>query len=1247
MLPLNRENKSEGKTGTHRLGGSAYPSLVGGKGFSLVELLIVVAIVAILGAVSFVAIQNTKSRALNERMTADLVAIANALEDFRRDHQGAFPVPVPRSNQNVLCFDAAGAYTHDCAGANFVQGMIDNELLTKRYLREVPTDPRTGSRYAYGVTGNGKYYMVAGNYDNGGDFEARTVENLAKGFLLPSLIRAYDGPGFVTDGGANLPYPSDPRTVTGTLANIADGADVKVDGDLAGNGTVVRQGETIVTGPATTGTADLYLSDGSTVRLDPGTELTLESLKSDRNDKSGTVTRILLDLKLGKIWAKVARLAASSEFNVRTTSAIAGVRGTEFGIELDGTGKEGTVFVRSGIVDVSSAANPAAPTAIDNGSGGGILPAAPRRLTFAQDSVGTVAETLTDPLEIRALDSHFASPLTTQAVPFVVGSLQDFSCNHTFHISFNGPTVAAGTVAVAGIELFGSHQMAAPRTPRKGVLEKGQKLMDIPADGGSVTYDGTRQAWAATFNYCDDRLKVHEGGDKAVLDSMRRFGLSEGQAAPLLVRAYSGTGGSRTFTALSWPPISLSADSATLASFTGKPHESDFSGIVLEGLKAPQAAALAIDVDDGISIPADGAAQARTVLLKGEGAAGVKGFTLSVSGACSALDKTVTFASAGSCMLTAVATRADNTTVTLAKTVAVTDATRQLAAETPIVRWVPDPAPGRWEATVKWTTGNAAAPGLSLAVTGPGAYSCAVSPATGGSATFPNAGCQAPLAPGAYVATLEMGAERVAKGFDIQSGAAVTADFIVRKGADILGDPASVDLTGETELSLRAPDPVDTALYTYRWAGAESDVATQEEATLALVPPGTPGQSVTRTVTLTIRKKADAGLGDLVATRTRTVAARRVVKVKSVAFSSEGQTATSASLYTPGLASPATIGLADRYPVKVVSAEGIDPLPDLAVACDYAVETAKAEIVDGSTFRPKAFGTIPIECAPRGLPAGYVLEPATLAANLSMNVTGCGDGNAETDIPAGTRNNSAAYAEECDDGNAVGLDACDSSCHETGITFYADYADEVTGDVQSDFRKSTTGCVAKMNDTEVAGQAELELFDGVDGLKVPAGEKNYLECPAKDNLVPANGAIEIGLRKTELLSAGYAYLLDIVDDGGRHVEIYKTELGKLYLKIGTGAGNYFPSLNLTSLNENIILKASLADKGLSIRNADGIGAPVVAFNAAGTPPTLSFANPSSLFYVGSKAGGAVSTGTTTLGQPLQYTGYIRFVKLFQ
>ena len=339
------------------------------KGFSLVELIIVILIIGILSVVSYIAIERSRSKAMNDKMLDDLIAIANALEDYKRDHQLFYPIPEPDTedliNQNVLCYYADATYAHSCDpadGAVFVQGMIDNNLLSKRYLRDVPTDPRTGSRYVYGVTTDGKYFQVAGIYEReDGTYEARTVENLVKGFELPSIIRAYDSANFVIDKEIYLPYSPDHLMLTATIQNIDGIVSVKQSGSdkikNIGEGFVLHNGDTVYTINAT-GSADIYFSDGSITHIDPDSMLVMENMEVAKNDRNGTITNILLNLKLGKIWSKVARLAQNSTFDIKTTGAIAGVRGTEYGVEVYPDSKMlKEVTVLSGEVDIKDLDN--------------------------------------------------------------------------------------------------------------------------------------------------------------------------------------------------------------------------------------------------------------------------------------------------------------------------------------------------------------------------------------------------------------------------------------------------------------------------------------------------------------------------------------------------------------------------------------------------------------------------------------------------------------------------------------------------------------------------------------------------------------------------------------------------------------------------------------------------------------------------------------------------------------------------
>jgi hypothetical protein len=112
-------------------------------------------------------------------------------------------------------------------------------------------------------------------------------------------------------------------------------------------GDSLSSGMIIATGP--TGAANIYISDGSTIRLDSGSTITLDSVSFNR--ENGTLV-VRVFLSAGRIWSKIISLATpESEWEVKTSNAVATVRGTAFGTEYrDGrsrfVGSENTVAVK-------------------------------------------------------------------------------------------------------------------------------------------------------------------------------------------------------------------------------------------------------------------------------------------------------------------------------------------------------------------------------------------------------------------------------------------------------------------------------------------------------------------------------------------------------------------------------------------------------------------------------------------------------------------------------------------------------------------------------------------------------------------------------------------------------------------------------------------------------------------------------------------------------------------------------------
>jgi len=539
------------------------------KGFTLVELLIVVAIIAVLSGAAYIGIQRSQSRGMNQRMTADLSAIVNALEQYKQDN-GSYPLPALGADKNVLCFKEDLSYFHgapsDCATALFMQAQIDNTLLTKRYLQEVPTDPRTASRYAYGVTADGKYYQVAGNYEEtDGTWTARTVGNVNDYPFLPSLIRAYNGPDFVVNGEGWLPYSPDHLVITARLADIT--GTVKIDTTLVTAASpdelkTVKPGSTITTtGPASS--AVLYFSDGSITYLDPDTTLrVLPSTEVQKNDKDGIITKIRLKLSFGKIWNKVARLASKSEFNVETTGAIAGVRGTEFGIDA----ATNELIVLSGIV-VARRMNSTELAQLSGGDGSITFDSSDasfddkkatgngttfNRFILPTDP-NTPMPTAGTPLSLSEQDvlrQKYYVPsvnLSPADTPYIVKAVSKTDGTYTVFVTFNG-FKSDGTKIINGFEIYGESQTAGMSTPRALKEEAQNHPLQIVE---AVTYSPADKAYTFDIDY-----KTVTGNPLYNQDT--------GEMERITLRAFNHNYGKTVYSRLSWPLIGLTPDATSV-----------------------------------------------------------------------------------------------------------------------------------------------------------------------------------------------------------------------------------------------------------------------------------------------------------------------------------------------------------------------------------------------------------------------------------------------------------------------------------------------------------------------------------------------------------------------------------------------------------------------------------------------------------------------------------------------------------
>ena len=128
------------------------------QGFTLIEVLLVVAIIAILAGIVILAINPNKQLGdtRNAQRQADVTTILNATYQYSVDNQGNLPSGITSTPTDV-CTTGAGSCT----------GLVDLTVLTAagKYIVATPKDPKTGTtnntRYQISVDANDRVTVTA------------------------------------------------------------------------------------------------------------------------------------------------------------------------------------------------------------------------------------------------------------------------------------------------------------------------------------------------------------------------------------------------------------------------------------------------------------------------------------------------------------------------------------------------------------------------------------------------------------------------------------------------------------------------------------------------------------------------------------------------------------------------------------------------------------------------------------------------------------------------------------------------------------------------------------------------------------------------------------------------------------------------------------------------------------------------------------------------------------------------------
>ena len=134
------------------------------KGFTLIEILVVISIVGLLSSVFLVGLSGFRARGRDAKRLADVKSVQNGME--------LYYTRCARYPGDATCAGADGAIDW-----SILSGTLTNPALGLG-ITKIPVDPLAARKYLYGVGNGGQSYVIGAILENFGD---------------PSLINDVDG----------------------------------------------------------------------------------------------------------------------------------------------------------------------------------------------------------------------------------------------------------------------------------------------------------------------------------------------------------------------------------------------------------------------------------------------------------------------------------------------------------------------------------------------------------------------------------------------------------------------------------------------------------------------------------------------------------------------------------------------------------------------------------------------------------------------------------------------------------------------------------------------------------------------------------------------------------------------------------------------------------------------------------------------------------------------------------------------
>jgi prepilin-type N-terminal cleavage/methylation domain-containing protein len=137
------------------------------RGFTLIEVLLVIAILAILAAVVIIAINPAKQlgEAQNAQRRSDVRSILDAVYQYSIDNNGALPGDIDIGGDGETCISSGNMICKESEDCGAVQ--LDELVSNDRYMVDLPADPKAATEdetgYSIYRASNGRISVCALN----------------------------------------------------------------------------------------------------------------------------------------------------------------------------------------------------------------------------------------------------------------------------------------------------------------------------------------------------------------------------------------------------------------------------------------------------------------------------------------------------------------------------------------------------------------------------------------------------------------------------------------------------------------------------------------------------------------------------------------------------------------------------------------------------------------------------------------------------------------------------------------------------------------------------------------------------------------------------------------------------------------------------------------------------------------------------------------------------------------------------